>query len=61
MGVYLTDLRPDDQIQMSLFDVKGGANRVKLAKASTAIDKLNLLMGKNKVQFASMGFDQNGR
>ena len=58
VGVYLTDLRPDDQVQMSLFDVKTDVNRSKLSKATKAIDKLNLVMGKNKVQFGAMGFDQ---
>ncbi|WP_423149770.1 Y-family DNA polymerase [Rubrolithibacter danxiaensis] len=58
VGVYLTDLRPDTQVQTALFDDKGEAKRQRLAKATKAIDKLNLSMGRNAIQFGAMGFDQ---
>ena len=41
-----------------MFDVKTDVNRSKLSRAIKTIDKLNLLMGKNKIQFGAMGFDQ---
>lgn len=60
-GVYLTDLRPADQVQAMLFDEQGEAKRAQLAKVSKAMDKLNAIMGKDLVRFGSMGYDRKWR
>lgn len=54
-GVVLHEIKSNKQIQMSCFDIIKRKKRNKLMKS---IDKLNLIMGKNKIRFASQGFDE---
>ena len=54
-GVVLHEIKSNKQIQMSCFDIIKRKKRNKLMKS---IDKLNLIMGNNKIRFASQGFDE---
>ena len=54
-GVVLHANTKNKQIQMSFFD---NINRVKRNKLMESIDSLNLTLGKNKIRFASQGFNE---
>lgn len=58
VGVYLLDIRPAGQVQGSLFEEPDNPYRRRMAKAGKAIDKLNAILGKDVVRFASMGYDR---
>ena len=51
-GVIVHNTTPQDEIQMSFFD---NIDRKK-KKMMYSIDKINMLMGKDKIQLASQGF-----
>ena len=55
-GVVLHEIRSNKQIQMSCFDIIKRKKRNKLMKS---IDELNLIMGNNKIRFASQGFNKH--
>ncbi|SEK24636.1 Y-family DNA polymerase [Parapedobacter koreensis] len=54
VGVMLSDIRPDTQVQQSLFDTKPD-NRVRIAKAIQAMDKVNRREGRDTVRMAATG------
>lgn len=58
VGVELHDLRPDTQVQASLFDTEKVKQQQKLQSALKAIDKLNSQYGKDTVRYAAMGFEK---
>ncbi len=51
-GVIVGKTVPQEQLQLSMFDTVDRGKRKDLNKA---LDKINILMGKNKVQFAVQG------
>lgn len=53
-GVVLHEIKTNKQIQMSCFDI---IKRKKRNKLMNSIDELNLIMGNNKIRFASQGFN----
>jgi len=54
-GVIVNDLVPEENIQTSLWDT---IDREKNKKLMKSVDKLNDLMGRNKVKFAVQGLDR---
>ena len=58
VGVELRDLRPQSQVQTSLFEVVDTAKETKLQKALKVIDQLNQSYGKDTVRYAAMGFEK---
>lgn len=56
VGVELRGLRPDTQIQASLFDAPADARQEKMQHALKVIDQLNSNYGKDMVRYAAMGF-----
>ena len=52
-GVIVHNTTPQEEIQMSLFD---NIDRQKRKKMMYSIDKINMLMGKDKIHLASQGF-----
>jgi DNA polymerase V len=58
VGVELRDLKPDTQVQASLFAPQGDQQQFKLQKASRTVDLLNGRFGKDKISYAIMGFDK---
>lgn len=55
-GVMLTDIVPDDKVQPSLFDK---VDRIKLAKLTSIIDKVNMKMGSDTLFYAGTGVERN--
>ncbi len=55
VGVELSDIRPENEMQISLFDDKGEELRTRLAKANKILDKINTSYGRDTIQFAQMG------
>jgi DNA polymerase V len=58
VGVELRDLRPDTQVQASLFDPVDTVKETKLQKALKVIDQLNRNYGKDTIRYAAMGFEK---
>ena len=58
VGVELRDFRPDTQVQASLFAPEQSDKQKKLQSALKIIDQLNTSYGKDKVRYASMGFEK---
>jgi DNA polymerase V len=58
VGVELRDLKPDSQVQASLFAPQRDQQEFKLQKAITTVDQLNGRFGKDKISYAIMGFDK---
>ena len=54
-GVIVGRTIPQEQIQLSLFD---SLDRAKRKKINIAVDKVNALIGKNKVHLAVQGNDR---
>lgn len=57
VGIFLMDIRPDDQIQQSLFDT-GSESRLKMTAALKAMDKVNRIQGKDTVRIAATGYER---
>lgn len=55
VGVIMLDIVPQSQVQSALFD---SVDHQKQNKLMAAMDKLNKLMGKDKVRLAAQGFDR---
>ena len=58
VGITVMGLIPGDQVQHSLFD---SGDRDKGNRLATAIDEINLVMGKNLVRMAAQGYGQRYR
>lgn len=58
VGVELRDLRPDTQVQSSMFDQHSSLITQRQQKILKAIDGLNAAYGKDKVRYATMGFEK---
>lgn len=54
VGVMLSDIRPDSQVQQSLFDPTA-ERRVRLARLHQAMDRINQRNGRNTVRMAATG------
>ena len=52
-GVIVGSIIPQEDVQLSIFDTKNIDKRKKLM---CSVDKINMLMGKDKVRLASQGF-----
>ena len=52
-GVVVHNTTPQEEIQMSFFD---NIDRQKRKKMMYSVDKINMLMGKDKIHLASQGF-----
>ena len=52
-GVIVGNTTPQDEVQMSLFDT---INRDKQKKLMYSVDKINMLMGRDKIRLAAQGF-----
>ena len=59
VGVELGEIRPEDQVQTSLFEVHHSEQAEKLNKALKIIDQLNKSYGKDMVRYATMGYGKN--
>ena len=57
-GVIVSDIVPENQVQLSLFD---GINREKRKSLMSSVDRINRRVGKNKVRLAVQGFDRKWR
>jgi len=57
VGIFLMDIRPDDQVQQSLFDTKV-ESRGKLITALKAMDSINRKQGKDSVRMAATGYER---
>lgn len=57
VGVMLYDIRPNTQVQQSLFDSKVEL-RHKMSKALLAVDQVNNLHGRHTVRLAISGYEQ---
>ena len=55
-GVIVGGIVPQEQTQLSLFD---GLDREKRKSINIAVDKINTIMGNNKVKFAVQGNGKN--
>jgi len=58
VGIELRDLRPESQIQNSLFSPVSAQHGMKLQRAMAAVDRINKSYGRNTVVHAAMGFEQ---
>jgi DNA polymerase V len=58
VGVELRDLRPDTQVQASLFAPEESEKQQKLQTALKVVDQLNSNYGKDTVRYAAMGFSK---
>jgi len=56
VGVELRDLKPDTQVQASLFDPEESGKQQKLQNALKIIDQLNSSYGKDTVRYGAMGY-----
>ena len=54
-GVIVQNTTPQEEVQMSLFDT---IDRDKRRKLMYSVDKINMLMGKDKIRLASQGFER---
>jgi len=54
-GVIVMDLVPEDRVQESMFDI---INRSRSSKLLQAMDRINLLLGKEVVRMAVQGFEK---
>ncbi len=57
-GVVVSDIVPQDQVQLSLFD---GVDRTKRKYLMKSVDTINTRIGKDKVRLAVQGFDRKWR
>lgn len=57
VGIMLGDIRPDDQVQQSLFD-KNTETRSKMIDALKAMDRLNQRNGRDTVRIAASGYER---
>lgn len=57
-GVIVSDIVPQDQVQLSLFDA---VDRSKRKWLMSSVDTINTRMGKDKVRLAVQGFDRKWR
>lgn len=57
-GVVVSDIVPENQVQLSLFD---NVNRQKRKCLMTSVDQINKRIGKDKVRLAAQGFDRKWR
>ncbi|MAP01289.1 MAG: SOS mutagenesis and repair protein UmuC [Flavobacteriales bacterium] len=57
-GVIVSDIVPQQQVQLSLFD---GVDRVKRKYLMNSIDTINTRIGRDKVRLAVQGFDRKWR
>jgi DNA polymerase V len=58
VGVELRDLRPDTQVQASMFAPVESEKKQKLQIALKVVDQLNSSYGKDMVRYAAMGFSK---
>ena len=58
VGVELRDLRPDSQVQTSLFEPVDTEKKTKHQQALKVIDQLNQNYGKDTIRYAAMGFEK---
>ncbi len=58
VGIELRDLRPDSQVQTSMFAPANTERHSKLQKALQVIDQLNQQYGKDTIRYAAMGFEK---
>lgn len=59
VGVELSDIRPEDQVQTSLFEVHQDDHAKKMTKALNIIDQLNKSYGKDTIRYAAMGYEKS--
>ena len=57
-GVIVSEVVPQEQVQLSLFD---GINRTKRNQLMHTLDRINARIGKDKVRLAVQGFDRKWR
>lgn len=57
VGIMLTDIRPDSEVQQSLFD-KNATKRSKINTALKALDKINRKHGRDTVRMAASGYER---
>ena len=57
-GVVVSEIVPENQVQLSLFD---GVDRRKRKCLMNSVDQINKRIGKNKVRLAVQGFDRKWR
>ncbi len=57
VGVDLRDIRPDNQVQQSLFD-KRSEKRIRMQKLLKAVDHINSKNGRETVRLASSGYER---
>lgn len=58
VGVELGDIRPEGQVQASLFEVNDKVKEEKMQKALQIIDQLNKNYGKDTIRYAAMGYEK---
>lgn len=58
VGVELKDLKPEGQVQSSLFDRVDTGKNEKMQKALRAIDGMNAVYGKDTIRYAVMGYEK---
>lgn len=54
-GVIVQNTTPEEEVQMSLFDT---VDREKRRKLMYSVDKINMLMGRDKIRLAAQGFER---
>ncbi len=54
-GVIVQNTTPQEEVQMSLFDT---VDRDKRRRLMYSVDKINMLMGKDKIRLAAQGFER---
>lgn len=57
VGIMLTDIRPDSEVQQSLFD-KNAETRTKMIQALKVMDRLNERNGRDTVRLAASGYER---
>src|SRR5690606_1647383 len=57
VGIMLTDIRPNNEVQQSLFD-KNNPLRMKMTAALKAMDKINQINGRDTVRLAATGYER---
>jgi len=58
VGVELYDLRPNSQVQASLFEPADSEKETKMQRALKIIDQLNKNYGKDTIRYAVMGYEK---
>ncbi|MEJ7559541.1 MAG: Y-family DNA polymerase [Pedobacter sp.] len=58
VGVELRDLKPEGQVQSSMFAPEAGSNNEKLQLMIKTVDAMNATLGKDTIRYAVMGFEK---